>query len=234
MDAVVATLGHGYHYADAAVTAAGSSLVYMFVQSWLGNGTVASAPSTTYGGGGGNSAFYVHGLWPNYVNGSWPQFCNASEPFSLDAVKTIEPQLLQHWRWSLDDSRNTTAAFWAHEWDKHGTCAGAANDALGSEFDYFDTTLALRRKYAYYDMLARIGVEPAPAPTTTQTPWSYADVVARWVDAYAFKPILTCVKRSLVDIRSCLDTRSLKPINCSDAIYASAEPSDCDPAFSYQ
>ena len=51
-------------------------------------------------------------------------------------IKSVRPLMEQDWPslYGLNEK------FWAHEWEKHGTCA---EDDFPTQLDYFNTTLAL-------------------------------------------------------------------------------------------
>lgn len=96
--------------------------------------------------------FIVHGLWPQYTRG-WPQYCPTSHPLRLDA------SLLDAYRRMTPDR-----GLLAHQWRKHGVCAGLSPD------DYFATAAALRSKLIVPEFLrrptreiSRSGVEIAEA-----------------------------------------------------------------------
>eukprot|EP00775_Hariotina_reticulata_P007341 gene7341-7553_t len=56
-------------------------------------------------------------------------------------IQDILTKLQTQWpSWTQPDD-----CFWKHEWDKHGTCA--ASTLLGGSLGYFNTTLALHRKF---------------------------------------------------------------------------------------
>ena len=90
--------------------------------------------------------FTLHGLWPEYENGGWPQFCQpdtSQEDEEEEDVESIEEEEED----DDDDSRErcewpsfhgSTAAFWNHENDKHGTCA---SPLLGNRTHYMATAM---------------------------------------------------------------------------------------------
>jgi len=78
----------------------------------------------------------LHGLWPENNDGSWPSTCT-NEKFNPKTVSDLGPDRFDK-LWpnvkSSESSRDHTS-FWDHEWTKHGTCTGLAQD------DYFDTAM---------------------------------------------------------------------------------------------
>ena len=67
-------------------------------------------------------AFTIHGLWPERADGSWPQYCGRSDSWTPADLAPLLPRLRAAWP-SFGASADP-AAFWAHEWLRHGTCAG--------------------------------------------------------------------------------------------------------------
>ena len=76
----------------------------------------------------------VHGIWPTKNGQIGPLNCNRSDPFDIEYIRPILPELRLHWT----NVRANTAEdnFWKHEWNKHGTCA-AQLEPMDDEFKYF-------------------------------------------------------------------------------------------------
>lgn len=132
-----------------------------------------------------NRQWLVHGLWPNRARRGWRSrrasgnngssgngngnrnlddiaFCcgpsfNAS---ALDAA--LVRQLSEKWPTLQANGRNQ--AFWAHEFNKHGTCARGV-DRLKSQQQYFSTVLQL---YGRFDLNR--------APLRSNTEYSLAEL----------------------------------------------------------
>jgi ribonuclease I len=87
------------------------------------------------------SYWTIHGLWPSRIidAASYPCTCSR-ESFDWDQVSPLESRLNKYWP-SLKDSNYQS--FWAHEWGKHGTCS---RPYLKTQYDYFNTTLILRKR----------------------------------------------------------------------------------------
>lgn len=82
----------------------------------------------------------IHGLWPNP-----PSLCSycTQEQFNLNLLDPSTASLMES-RWpSCPQYKKSNTDFWAHEWDKHGTCSGLSQRA------YFDKALSL---YDAYDL----------------------------------------------------------------------------------
>merc|ERR1719240_1512029 len=82
----------------------------------------------------GASDYTLHGLWPESGND-----CRGT-PFDASALSDIQDQMKANWP-SCRGHGGTNAGFWAHEWQKHGTCSGM------DEKSYFATALQLLRHY---------------------------------------------------------------------------------------
>ena len=67
-----------------------------------------------------NTAIYtIHGLWPQWDGG---QYCQA-DAFSVTPLFDILDDLNRFWP-SCSESFHDNEWFWAHEWNKHGSCSG--------------------------------------------------------------------------------------------------------------
>lgn len=102
-------------------------------------------------------------------------------------------------------------SFWAHEWNKHGTCA-AVLEPLNSELKYFKQGLTWGEKYGMSDILAKYGIVPDDEKLYTLTAINNAvtetlginpSIQCRWEDG----------KEYLVEIRICFD-KNLTLTNC--------------------
>ena len=76
----------------------------------------------------------MHGLWPSYSNRSYPQYCDGSAYTNITGVQYQD--MLNYWNVGPDNQE-----FWAHEWEKHGTCAQNAT-GIGQD-EYFNQALDL-------------------------------------------------------------------------------------------
>ena len=85
--------------------------------------------------------FTIHGLWPDYDDGSYPSFCNSTDEFDPEKVRDLLPKLEAEWPTFASRGGDD---FWAHEYEKHGTCATAT---YADEHEYFAGVLALNEQY---------------------------------------------------------------------------------------
>ena len=134
--------------------------------------------------------FVLHGLWPQHERG-YPEFCSASERSVSDANMTAALK--------LSPSRQLVQ----HEWEKHGVCAGLAQD------DYF-AAAALAVESVKVPKAYRALVQPL-----VTTP----NAVRRaFLDANTGIPddglSATCTRNQLAEVWVCLD-KNLQPRSCS-------------------
>lgn len=81
------------------------------------------------------SELTLHGLWPQFSDGSWPSTCS-NEPFNVSVVREIGFDRFEKYWPNVKSSPHDLevyAEFWQHEWSKHGTCSGLAQDVYFRE-----------------------------------------------------------------------------------------------------
>lgn len=112
------------------------------------------------------TGFLLHGLWPEFLNGSWPQYCDPAAPFNMTSVQDLLPELHTYWPSLVAADQ---AAFWAHEWTRHGTCMEPFFGASAAkEHAYFRLVLTLREHFDAWAMLQAQGIGPASTTTWLQ------------------------------------------------------------------
>ena len=110
--------------------------------------------------------FLLHGLWPEFLNGSWPQYCDPAAPFNMTSVQDLLPELHTYWPSLVAADQ---AAFWEHEWTRHGTCMEPFfGGSEAKEHDYFRLVLTLREHFDAWAMLQAQGIGPASTTTWLQ------------------------------------------------------------------
>ncbi|GAB4814804.1 hypothetical protein N2152v2_001850 [Parachlorella kessleri] len=149
------------------------------------------------------SAFTLHGLWPEFENGKWPQYCKTGSAAGSLPDDTAELRC----KW--ESFKGPDEEFWAHEWDKHGTCA---QPVVGNRPTYFRTTLDLDEMYDLDEALAAHDVTPSDSHS-----YAAEDLLNAISDSYGAAPLLKCKGKSLVEVRMCLSL-DLKPIDCPPAL----------------
>lgn len=98
--------------------------------------------------------------------------------------------------------------FWAHEYEKHGTCASAIPQ-LDTQFNFFKTTLSLIQQYNAIPMLKQGGgIKPSDSNHVT-TP----DAEAAIRNVFGGTPAFTCTSGKLNSVYLCFN-KDLTPIDC--------------------
>jgi ribonuclease T2 len=125
--------------------------MFVFAYSWqaefcFGQTTYAGcSPPQDYW----KTHFTLHGLWPQYSTGGYPQTCT-TEAFDPNVPYAIGwSDMTKYWpdaQYAETDPNYNS--FWAHEWTKHGTCTGLAQQ------DYFQTTINLLKSFGSPQILA--------------------------------------------------------------------------------
>ncbi|XP_033642302.1 ribonuclease Oy-like [Asterias rubens] len=157
----------------------------------------------------------VHGTWPTKIGTEGPTNCNNTWTFDFSKVKDLESQLQKVWPDLLSGS--TYDSFWAHEWDKHGTCASSL-PALYGEHNYFGSTLKMHSHFNIDSILSAAEIVPSKTSNYTR------DAIFNAIKAGAGgMPDLTCYQKNLHDgsgiqqylaeVRLCID-KTFKPMDC--------------------
>ncbi|XP_003564836.1 ribonuclease 2 [Brachypodium distachyon] len=152
--------------------------------------------------------FTIHGLWPDYDDGTWPSCCRHTN-FDMDKISPLMPILEKYWP-SLYCSSSSTCfsgrgPFWAHEWEKHGTCS---SPVVQEELQYFSTALDLYFKYNVMEMLASGDIQ-----ISDDKKYPLRDVIDTIKDAFGASPQIICKKGSIEELRLCF-TKDLEPRDC--------------------
>ncbi|XP_068646842.1 ribonuclease 2-like [Aristolochia californica] len=155
------------------------------------------------------SEFTIHGLWTDYDDGSWPSCCSGSE-FDIHKIKPLIEILNKYWP-SLTCSSSSNChggkgLFWAHEWEKHGTCS---YPVIKDEYSYFKTALDLYFKFNITKILNDAGY----APTSNSEHYPLGDIVAIIKKAVGSLPILVCSHSAVEELRICFH-KDFTPRDC--------------------
>ncbi|XP_008447208.1 ribonuclease 2-like [Cucumis melo] len=154
--------------------------------------------------------FTIHGLWPDYNDGTWPACCNG-KIFDEKEIRTLLDPLKKYWP-SLSCSSPSTChgskgSFWAHEWEKHGTCSyPVARD----EYNYFLTTLNVYFKYNVTKVLNDAGYVPS---NTEKYP--LGGIISAIQNAFRATPSLECRKGAVKELHLCF-YKDFKPRDCAE------------------
>ena len=125
-------------------------------------------------------------------------------PCAPSQVAPLLSDLKKYWP-SYDAADNT---FWAHEYEKHGTCA-ASIPQLNTQFKFFQQTLALTKQYNAIPMLAQSNIKPSDTKTVATSAAQNAIKAA-----FGGVPAFTCKSGNLDSVYLCFN-KSLQPINCN-------------------
>ncbi|KAL6978931.1 Ribonuclease 2 [Sarracenia purpurea var. burkii] len=152
--------------------------------------------------------FTIHGLWPDYNDGTWPACCTRSS-FDIKKIATLHDALEKYWP-SLSCGSSSTChggkgLFWAHEWEKHGTCSFPA---IRDEYEYFSTTLNLYFKYNVTKVLNDAGYVPSNSDN-----YPLGGVISAIQNAFQATPLLVCSNGAVEELRLCF-YKDFKPRDC--------------------
>ncbi|XP_062228429.1 ribonuclease 2-like [Phragmites australis] len=152
--------------------------------------------------------FTIHGLWPDYDDGTWPSCCRYTN-FEMEKILPLKEKLDKYWP-SLYCSSSSTCfsgrgPFWAHEWEKHGTCSFPV---VQDELQYFSTALDLYFKYNVMEMLSSGGIQISDFKE-----YALSDVIEAIKHAFGASPQIVCKYGSIEELRLCFD-KDLKPRDC--------------------
>ncbi|XP_017981030.1 PREDICTED: ribonuclease 2 [Theobroma cacao] len=152
--------------------------------------------------------FTIHGLWPDYNDGTWPSCC-AQVQFDVKEISTLLDALEKYWP-SLYCGQSSTCysgrgLFWAHEWEKHGTCSFPV---FRDEYSYFLTTLNVYFKYNVTKILNEAGYVPSNSER-----YPLGGIVSAIENSFQATPEVVCSKDAVEEIRLCF-YKDFKPRNC--------------------
>ncbi|PNT05262.2 hypothetical protein POPTR_014G174400v4 [Populus trichocarpa] len=152
--------------------------------------------------------FTIHGLWPDYNDGTWPACCTRSD-FNEKEISTLHDALEKYWPslscGSPSSCHGTKGSFWAHEWEKHGTCS---SPVVHDEYSYFSTTLNVYFKYNVTKVLNEAGYVPSNSEK-----YPLGGIVSAIENAFHATPQLVCSKGDLEELRLCF-YKDFKPRDC--------------------
>ena len=163
----------------------------------------------------------IHGLWPSRLKNykTYPCTCT-NEAFNEGAISSLTGDMKYYWP-TLSQS-NSNSWFWSHEWEKHGTCS---SPYISSQFNYFDTTLKLRKQIDPAKLLGNL--------VPSKTPYPFNLVYEKLSKSGSV--IMHCKNpgtpnQSLVEINICM-TASKTPTQFGCPAVLRDQSGLCDPAF---
>lgn len=83
-----------------------------------------------------HDGYYLHGLWPQVNNSYYPQWCPGTGYREIPDGHQLN-QMNRWWYYC----QQAAQSFWAHEWDKHGTCVEIATGI--NQTTYFNIAIDL-------------------------------------------------------------------------------------------
>jgi len=214
--------------ADASTTTAPNFDFLFLVQQW-GPGFCATenqhceVPS-------GTNWWTLHGLWPNNNDTTYPSSCNSSYPFNPNEIAPVRNQLNMYWTNYL--VQKTADSFWAHEWEKHGTCAAAAVPALDTELKFFSQTLKLRSMYPVSTILSSSNIYPSNSKK-----YASSDIITAFRSQLSVTPVLGCEYAKhkgadlLTEIGLCISKSTLTVFECDPRVVRHGLERSCDENF---
>jgi len=137
-----------------------------------------------------------------------PSSCT-NQKFDPNAIAPILPAMNKFWV-SLN---GPSQSFWAHEYEKHGTCA---EDVFPTTLAYMNGTLALRARYDLTPALAAAGIVPSATKG-----FSPAALQAAATAAFGFPVLPSCDKEGNLDGVVVCVSKALKAQSCGSVKYGS-------------
>ncbi|KAJ7286628.1 hypothetical protein O6H91_Y326700 [Diphasiastrum complanatum] len=197
---------------------------YYFVQQWPGSYCDTRSSCCYPTTGTPSSDFSIHGLWPNYNDGKYPSNCDPQSTFRPNEISDLQTELNAHWG-SLACPSSDSERFWAHEWQKHGTCS-----SFRSEHEYFGAALKLKNSIDLLGALQTAGIQPDGGTYSLN---SIQDAMAQ---SLGHTPAIDCNRdeegnHQLYQVYVCVDTDGSTIIDCPILPHSSC-PSDVEfPSF---
>ncbi|XP_039146151.1 extracellular ribonuclease LE-like [Dioscorea cayenensis subsp. rotundata] len=181
---------------------------FYFVQQWPGS-YCDTQQSCCYPSTGKLAAnFGIHGLWPNFNDGSYPSNCDPNSPFDPSKIADLNSRMQANWP-SLACPSSNGNTFWAHEWEKHGTCSESVLD----QHDYFLAALNLKKQYNILEILQNAGIE------ANDGSYSLSSITEAISGATGYTPGVECNtdeagNNQLYQVYLCVDTSGSNIIEC--------------------
>ncbi|XP_057530703.1 ribonuclease 1-like [Amaranthus tricolor] len=180
---------------------------FYFVQQWPGAYCDAKGRKCCYPNSGKPATdFSIHGLWPNYKDGGYPSNCDTSNPFDPSQIEELEGRLESDWPSLACPS--VGHKFWAHEWNKHGTCS-----LFSTQQQYFQAGLNLKDQTNLLQTLKDAGIEP------NDEFYNVEDMKEAIKEKIGYYPWIECNRDSdgnsqLYQVYICVDTNGKDLIEC--------------------
>ncbi|XP_075974390.1 ribonuclease X25 [Anticarsia gemmatalis] len=210
----VAQLVHVKHFKPNDFTGSTDWDFLIFTQHWpatVCKAWVHNKPNHSCSYPNNRDVWTIHGSWPTKLGTKGPFNCNSTWLFDPEQVKPIEDELEQSW--TNIEKGTPIYDFWAHEWNKHGTCA-AAIEPLNSELKYFSKGLEFLKTYSMTKILGDAKIFPSDIKPVT-----VAEINEAIVSKLGKRPSIQCKYEDhvqyLFELRICFD-KELKLIDCAE------------------
>eukprot|EP01083_Nonionella_stella_P055599 146574_1 len=114
----------------------------------------------------------VHGLWPTSGKPPYPSHCDASLSYNESLIPLLQRKSMEiYWPFQPDAFNSSSvsnssdaakrSAFWAHEYNKHGTCGGNYSvPDITNQYTFFSWSLVLYHQYNPTQSLQKKGIVP--------------------------------------------------------------------------
>ncbi|CAL0318237.1 unnamed protein product [Lupinus luteus] len=181
---------------------------FYFVRQWPGSYCNTNRSYCYPTTGKPAADFGIHGLWPNRNDGSYPSNCDPNSQFNPSEVSNITSKLQSHWP-TLACPTNNGTRFWAHEWEKHGTCSMSKLN----QHDYFELAIKLKQKTDLKQTFRNAGINPNGGP------YSLSNMKEAIKKAFGFTPHIDCNvdasgKSQLFQVYMCVNRTGSNFIEC--------------------
>lgn len=134
-------------------------------------------------------AFVVHGLWPQFERG-YPESCRTAEPDVPNATLRTLYDLMP------------SAGLIRHQWRKHGSCSGLAQDDYFAVLRAARETVAIPAEFRHLDAYRTLDPDDAEAAFLKANPSLPRDAVAVTCDRRYLREVRICMTKEL-EFRSC-------------------------------
>ncbi|XP_006366809.1 ribonuclease 2-like isoform X1 [Solanum tuberosum] len=155
------------------------------------------------------SIFTIHGLWADYNDGTWPACCSGPQ-FDKEQISTLRRPMKKYWPSFSCEATSTChhekGSFWAHEWEKHGTCS---YPVVHDEYEYFLMTLNVYFKYNVTGVLFEAGYVPSNSEK-----YPLGGIISAIQNAFHATPELICSGDAVEELRICF-YKDLQPRDCA-------------------
>ncbi len=202
---LLALLIVGVAVAPGPATGAESNQMYLLVRQW----SPTYCEDRTCVSGQDPELMTIHGLWPTgqRYDDDRVSYCTR-EKFSTSALTETT---LARMNCAWPSATGTNKGFWAHEWEKHGTCA-----AFSSQEGYFNATLNANDRYDLNVAFTEAGISFSggnDSPTTSQMEEAMRDAFG------IGGQVVKCKGDNLYEIMMCLDWNSLEAFECDESFW---------------